>query len=73
MSRFIGGISGFSTSTNVDDGGSGVFGVEQSTYFKRESNWACRRICSGGTRNTPGDGYAYHTFQVTDNGQPTKF
>ena len=28
-------------------------------------------FASGGTRNTPGDGYAYHTFQVSDNSQPT--
>ena len=71
MPRFIGGISGVSTSTNVDDGGSGVFGVEQSTYFKREGNWPAGDFASGGTRNAPGDGYAYHTFQVSDNSQPT--
>lgn len=71
MPRFIGGISGVSTSTNVDDGGSGVFGVEQSTYFKREGNWPVGTFASGGTRYYPGDGYAYHTFQVSDNSQPT--
>ena len=71
MPRFIGGISGVSTSTNSDDGGSGVFGVEQSTYFKRDGNWPAGEFASGGTRNVPGDGYAYHTFQVSDNSQPT--
>ena len=55
----------------IDDGGSGVFGIEQSTYFKREGNWLTGDFASGGTRNTPGDGYAYHTFQVSDNSQPT--
>ena len=71
MPRFIGGISGVSTSTDNDDGGSGVFGVEQSTYFKRDGNWPAGDFASGGTRNVPGDGYAYHTFQVSDNSQPT--
>ena len=36
MSRFIGGISGFSTSTNVDDGGSGVFGVDNQLTLKEK-------------------------------------
>ena len=73
MSRFIGGISGFSTSTTSGEGGSGVFGIEQSTYFKRsqESNWPIGNFATGGTRATPGNGYAYHTFLVSDNSQPT--
>ena len=73
MSRFIGGISGFSTSTNSGEGGSGIFGVEQSTYFKRsqEGNWPVGNFATGGTRAIPGNGYAYHTFQVSDNSQPT--
>ena len=73
MSRFIGGVSGVSTSTTKDSGGSGIFGVEQSTYFKREDKWPIYlpTLASGGTLATPGNGYAYHTFQVSDNSQPT--
>lgn len=71
MSRFIGGISGVSTSTNVSGGGPGVFGIEQSSYFKREGNWPIGDFATGGTRAVPGNGYAYHTFLVSDNSQPT--
>ena len=72
MTRYIGGVSGVSTSTTSNDGGSGVFAQQEATYFKRTGSWPVGDFATGGTVNSAANnGYAYNTFKITDNSQPT--
>ena len=68
MTRYIGGVSGVSTSTTSNDGGSGVFAQQEATYFKRTGSWPVGDFATGGTVNlAANNGYAYNTFKITDN------
>jgi hypothetical protein len=60
--RFVAGILG-KTATTTSTSAPGIWGMEQATDKKRESQWM-RVVASGGNVDAlaPGNGYTYHVF-----------
>jgi hypothetical protein len=64
MSKRIGNYVGFSTFLEQDGGNKGVWNLIEQFYFKGKGEWG-RILATGGTIETPGDGYKYHIFTAS--------
>tara|TARA_R100001594_G_C4004953_1_gene255630 strand:- start:40 stop:1104 length:1065 start_codon:yes stop_codon:yes gene_type:complete len=70
--RFLGGVFGnCRPSTALISDTTGVYDLNGQYYIKQEGGWVEPFSASGGSEFTPGDGYKYHVWKVSDNGTPT--
>ena len=63
MSRFLGGVFGNTVpSTGSLPATTGVYDLNGQYYVKQEGGWLLPFTATGGTTQTPGNGYKYHVF-----------